>query len=42
LKYEVPFLSYPVFFLVGMQDDMIPPDHTITLYEKYLGENKYL
>jgi len=25
-----------------MQDDMIPPDHTITLYEKYLGENKYL
>ena len=25
LKYEVPFLKYPVLFVVGMQDDMIPP-----------------
>lgn len=37
LKYEVPFLTYPAFFIVGIQDDLIPPEHTVSLYEKYVG-----
>jgi hypothetical protein len=25
MKYEVPFLRYPAMFIVGTEDDMIPP-----------------
>lgn len=42
LKYSVPGLICPAFFIVSVDDDVIPADHTLKLFAAYAGEDKQL
>jgi len=35
-----PNRQYPVIFIHGVDDELVPTDHTERLFEKYGGENK--
>jgi fermentation-respiration switch protein FrsA (DUF1100 family) len=42
LKYSVPGLYCPAFFIVALEDDIVPTEHTKELYSAFAGEDKVL
>jgi hypothetical protein len=38
----VPLLSIPAFFIVGIEDEIIPYEHTSDLFEAYGGDDKII
>jgi fermentation-respiration switch protein FrsA (DUF1100 family) len=38
----VPCLHIPAFFIVGIDDEIIPIDHTKDLFEAYAGDEKII
>jgi len=42
LKKAAPFIDTPAFFIVGVDDEIIPLDHTKELFDAYLGEDKII
>lgn len=39
---KVPLLSIPAFFIVGIEDEIIPYEHTSDLFEAYGGDDKII
>jgi hypothetical protein len=42
LKYSVPGLYCPAFFIVAIDDEIVPTDHTKDLFAAYGGDDKTL
>ena len=42
LKYSVPGLYCPAFFIVAIEDEIVPCEHTKELFAAYAGEDKQL
>jgi pimeloyl-ACP methyl ester carboxylesterase len=42
LKYAAPKLTIPAFFIVGIDDEVIPIEHTKDLFEAYGGDKKII
>lgn len=41
-KKAAPFVNVPAFFIVGIEDEVIPIDHTSDLFEVYAGDDKII